>query len=149
MRRGIVAHPEYVGPENVELLREMQFVFLCLDRGTAKKLTVPRLEEFGVPFIDVGMGVYPTDNMLGGVLRITMSTPERRDHFRNRVPFSDGDGHNEYAANIQIADLNALNAALAVIRWKKQFGFYLDLDREHHTTYTIDGNTIINEDRRP
>jgi hypothetical protein len=149
MRRGIVAHPEYVGPENVELLREMQFVFLCLDRGAAKKLTVPRLEEFGVPFIDVGMGVYPTDNMLGGVLRITMSTPERRDHFRNRVPFSDGDGHNEYAANIQIADLNALNAALAVIRWKKQFGFYLDLDREHHTTYTIDGNTIINEDRRP
>jgi hypothetical protein len=149
MRRGIVVHAEYVGPENVELLREMQFVFLCLDRGTAKKLIVPRLEEFGVPFIDVGMGVYATDNMLGGVLRATTSTPERRDHFRSRVPFSDGDGHNEYAQNIQIADLNALNAALAVIRWKKQFGFYLDFDREHHCTYTIDGNTLINEDRRP
>jgi hypothetical protein len=148
MRRGIVVHPEHVGPENVELLREMQFVFLCLDRGPSKKLVVERLEEFGIPFIDVGMGVYETDGMLGGVLRVTTSTPEQRDHFRSRVSFSDGDGHNEYARNIQTADLNALNAALAVIKWKKRFGFYIDLDREHHCTYTIDGNTLTNEDRR-
>lgn len=149
MRRGIVVHPEYVGPQNVDLLREMQFVFLCLDRGTAKKLIVQKLEEFGIPFVDVGMGVYAAENMLAGVLRVTTSTPEQRDHFRKWVPFSDGDEHNEYALNIQIADLNALNAALAVIKWKKRFGFYLDLDREHHCTYTIDGNTLANEDRRP
>jgi hypothetical protein len=148
MRRGIVVHPEHVGPENVELLREMQFVFLCLDRGTSKKLIVERMEEFGIPFIDVGMGIYETDGMLGGVLRVTTSSPEQRDHFRSRVSFSDGDQHNEYARNIQTADLNALNAALAVIKWKKRFGFYIDLDREHHCTYTIDGNTLTNEDRR-
>jgi hypothetical protein len=148
MRGGIVVHPEYVGPENVELLREMQFVFLCLDHGTSKKLIVERLEEFGIPFIDAGMGVYVTDGMLGGVLRVTTSTPEQRDHFRRRVSFSDGDERNEYARNIQTADLNALNAALAVIRWKKRFGFYMDLDREHHCTYTVDGNTLTNEDRR-
>jgi hypothetical protein len=148
MRRGIVVHAEHVGPENVDLLREMQFVFLCLDRGTSKKLTVERLEEFGIPFIDVGMGVYVTDGMLGGIVRVTTSTPEHRDHFRSHVSFSDGDEHNEYARNIQTADLNALNAALAVIKWKKRFGFYMDLDREHHCTYTIDGNTLTNEDRR-
>lgn len=149
LHRGIVVHAEYVGPTNVELLRDMQFVFLCLDRGTAKKMIVERLEEFGIPFIDVGMGVYASGNTLGGILRVTTSTPEQRDHVRNRVPFSDGDGNNEYARNIQIADLNALNAALAVIKWKKHFGFYLDLDREHHCTYTIDGNTLTNEELRP
>jgi hypothetical protein len=95
MRRGIVVHPEYVGPENVELLREMHFVFLCLDRATTKKLIVERLEEFGLPFIDVGMGIYATDNMLGGILRVTTSTPEQRYHFRSRVAFSDGDEHDE------------------------------------------------------
>jgi hypothetical protein len=63
------------------------------------------------------------------------------------VPFSDGDGQNEYALNIQIADLNALNAALAVIKWKKLFGFYVDLDAEHHCSYTIDGNALINDNR--
>jgi hypothetical protein len=149
MRRGIVVHPEYVGPENVELLREMQFVFLCIDRGTSKELIAERLEEFGIPFIDVGMGVYVTDDMLGGVLRVTTSTPGQRGQFRTRVSFSDDDERNEYARNIQTADLNALNAALAVIKWKKHSGFYVDLDREYHCTYTIDGNTLTNEDRRP
>jgi hypothetical protein len=149
MRRGIVVHPEFVGPENVDLLRDMQFVFLCLDRGAAKKLIVQRLEEFGIPFVDVGMGVNAADNTLSGILRVTSSTPEQRDHFRRWVPFSDGDARNEYALNIQIADLNALNAALAVIKWKKLFGFYLDIGREHHCTYTIDGNNLENDDRRP
>jgi hypothetical protein len=45
-----------------------------------------------------------------------------------------------------VADLNALNAALAVIRWKKLFGFYSDLEEEHHSVYVIDGNSIANED---
>lgn len=53
---------------------------------------------------------------------------------------------NEYDVNIQIADLNALNAALAVIKWKKLMGFYQDLDLEHHCTYTIGGNLLHNED---
>jgi hypothetical protein len=149
MHRGIVAHEDYVGPQNVDFLRDMQFVFLYLDRGSAKKLIVERLEVFAILFIDVGMGVYESENMLGGVLRITTSTPEQRAHVRSRVPFSDGDGHNEYALNIQIADLNALSAALAVIKWKKRFCFYLDLDREHHCTYTVDGNALANDDLRP
>jgi hypothetical protein len=42
--------------------------------------------------------------------------------------------------------LNALNAALAVIKWKKLAGFYQDLDFEHHCTYTIGGNMLRNED---
>lgn len=149
MRRGVIVHEEHIGAENVGLLREMQFVFLCLDPEAPKGIIVEKLEEFGVPFVDVGIGVYRTEDMLGGVLRVTTSTPEQRDHLRGRVGFTPGDGHNEYAANIQIAELNALNAALAVIKWKKRFRFYQDLDREHHCTYTIDGNAINNQDRRP
>jgi Domain of unknown function (DUF6791)/ThiF family len=149
MRRGIIAQSDYVGPDNVNLLREMNFVFLCLDRGTPKKLVVERLEEFGIPFVDVGMGLYAADNALAGIVRVTASTARQRKHFRAHVPFSDGDGQNEYALNIQIADLNALNAALAVIKWKKLFGFYVDLDAEHHCSYTIDGNALINDNRHP
>ena len=68
---------------------------------------------------------------------------------RKRISFSDDADRNEYDVNIQIADLNALNAALAVIKWKKLFGFYQDLDHEHHSTYTIGGNMLLNEDRQP
>lgn len=127
----------------------MDFVFLCLDRGKAKKPIVERLEEFGTSFIDVGMGVQSVGDSLLGILRTTTSTAKQREDvpFKGRIPFSDGDGDNEYSRNIQIADLNALNAALAVVKWKKLYGFYLDLEREHFSTYTIDGNALINEDR--
>jgi hypothetical protein len=148
MRRGIIPHEFYTDDSNVDHLREMNFVFLCMDRGEAKKLIVEKLEQWALSFIDVGMGVELTDDALGGILRVTTSTVQKREHVRqkHRIPFSDGDGNDEYSRNIQIADLNALNAALAVIKWKKLFGFYRDLEHEHFSTFTIDGNSLTNED---
>ena len=145
MRNGIFAYESYIGPDNVNELRAVSFVFLCME-GTAKKFIVEKLEEFGLPFIDVGMGVYLSEGSLGGILRVTTSTPTHRDHLRKRVSFENDADRNEYATNIQIAELNALNAALAVIKWKKIEGFYQDLDFEHHCTYTIGGNMLRNED---
>ena len=90
-----------------------------------------------------------TDGCVGGIVSVTTSTPEKRDHIRD----SSGSARptrgagNVYERNIQVADLNALNAALAVIRWKRLRGFYNDLKREHHTLYAIDGNHLLNEDR--
>ncbi len=51
-----------------------------------------------------------------------------------------------YAQNIQVADLNALNACLAVIRWKKLCGFYRDTEGEHFSLFTLDSNHLLNED---
>lgn len=149
MHRNIVANEFYVDDSNIDQLRGLDFVFLCLDKGKPKRLIVEKLEELGTPFIDVGMGVELVDEALHGILRITTSTDKKREHVggKNRIPFSDGDGKDDYSRNIQIADLNALNAALAVIKWKKLFGFYADLENEHFSTYTIDGNMLINEDQ--
>ena len=149
MHRGIFSHTIYIDSTTVEKLKPMSFVFLCLDNGPAKELIVQRLEEFGVPFVDVGMGVYLCENSLGGVVRVTASTVQMRNHIKEkgRISFGEADEINEYNRNIQIADLNALNAALAVIKWKKLMGFYLDLDQEHFSTYTIDGNALTNEDK--
>jgi hypothetical protein len=149
MHRKIFAHGTYIDASNVECLRGMDFVFLCLDQGRAKQVIVEKLEEFGIPFVDVGMGVELIDDGLIGVLRVTTSTTAKREHVRtkNRIAFT-GDGREDlYSRNIQIAELNALNAALAVIKWKKHCGFYVDLEKEHFSTYTIDGNTLTNEDK--
>src|SRR5205807_10192058 len=45
----------------------------------------------------------------------TNRTPER-----NGIAFDTPEGEDVYDLNIQVADLNALNATLAVIRWKKR-----------------------------
>jgi hypothetical protein len=148
MHRNIVAN-DYIDASNVHQLQGMDFVFLCLDRAEARTLIVETLEHLDIPFIDVGMGVELVDEMLHGVLRITTSTAKKREHVRgkNRIPLSEGGGNNDYSRNIQIAELNALNAALAVIKWKKLFGYYSDLEKENFSTYTIDGNSLINEDQ--
>ncbi|WP_066769247.1 ThiF family adenylyltransferase [Sphingobium sp. CCH11-B1] len=148
MRRGIVPHAEYVTAENAAGLQNSQFVFVCIE-GPSKRPVVERLEALGIPFIDVGMGIYQVNGSLGGILRVTASTPAKREHVREkgRITFVGVDDVNEYDKNIQIADLNAMNAAMAVIKWKKLCGFYLDQEGEHFSTYTIGGNDIINEDQ--
>lgn len=149
MRRRIFAYEYDIDESNVNQLREMNFVFICIDKGGAKKIIVEALEEYGVSFIDVGAGIQLVNSSLAGQLRITLSTPTKRNHVRemNRIAFSDGEAEEEYDQNIQIADLNALNAALAVIKWKKLIGFYTDFEKEHNILYVIDGNTVINEDQ--
>jgi hypothetical protein len=148
MHRGMVPHESFVDASNLMLLDDMTFVFICVDDGPAKKVIVERLLDRSIPFVDVGMGVDMRDgNMLAGILRVTTSTTRKNNHVYDRISFaSEGNGLNVYAKNIQIADLNALNAALAVVKWKKLFGFYADLADEHHSAYTIDGNHLTNED---
>lgn len=142
MRKGIVAHNVAIGEDNVHLLREMKFVFICIDKPSAKKLIVERLEEWGIPFIDVGMGIHRTEESLGGIIRTTTSVPSGRDVARGKISFFEADVNNDYALNIQIADLNALNAAMAVIKWKKLFGFYLDSANELNSSYTVELNLL-------
>ncbi|MBT2530428.1 ThiF family adenylyltransferase [Streptomyces sp. ISL-99] len=148
MRRGITPHPFYVDESNAEALRTADFVFLALDSNSARRLITEKLEDYQVSFIDVGMGVYEAQGQLSGLVRVTASTPAQRRHVHDhqRVPLAEGEMPNEYQNNIQIADLNALNATLAVIKWKKLCGFYLDLEQEFHSIYQIDGNILTNED---
>lgn len=147
MHRGIIAHETYISERNVEELAELDFVFIAMDRGIPKRLMVDCLEQHEVPFIDVGVGVQEVDGRLTGLVRVTTSTPGHRRHVHERISFADDTGDNPYATNIQIADLNMMNAAFAVHRWKKWCGFYLDLEGEHSSVYQIDGNAVINEDQ--
>lgn len=149
MRRKIIPHDCFIDEATVEQLNGMSFVFICIDKGTGKRLIVERLEEWGIPFIDVGMGIQlGEDNTLAGIVTVTTSTANKRDHFRGRTAFSDGEAANEYSQNVQIAELNALNAALAVIKWKKLSGYYHDVTKEHWCAYTIRSNQLISEDAR-
>jgi hypothetical protein len=143
MHRGIFTHPA-LDAGNTHLLDGVTFAFICIDAGKARRLIVEKLEVAGVAFIDVGMGLELVQGSLGGILRVTTSTPDRRDEARKRIPFNGGGADDVYASNIQVAELNALTAVLAVVKWKKLIGFYRDLEREHHCTYTTDGNMLVN-----
>lgn len=148
MRSGIVPHPVRIDEANVHLLQGFDFVFVCVDKGSVRKLILDTLRTQGTSFVDVGMGVEVTaDGKLWAVCRITAGTKGNTDHVDNRVPMVDADGDAVYTQNIQIADLNALNAAMAVIKWKKIVGVYEDSEKEHHSTYSTNFHLLTSEER--
>jgi hypothetical protein len=143
MRRNIFAHG-HVTEDTAHDLQGMDFVFVAVDHGPSRELVVDKLQEFRIPFIDVGMGILEAEGSLLGQLRVTLWDPRTGGDTAPNIPYGDG-VDNEYSRNIQIADLNALNAALAVLKWKKFRGFYLDIQNEYQSYYQIDGNCLINE----
>lgn len=145
MRNGVVIHNVFLDESNLHLLDGLDFVFVCIDRGTMKRRVIEHLSAKNTPFVDVGMGVVLNGDRLGGIVRATMSTPGTRASAAPHISYSDEDGEvNEYATNIQISELNALNAAVAVLQFKKLFGLYEDTRRSVYTGYSIpSGETIV------
>src|SRR3546814_12838705 len=84
------------------------------------------------------MGLHLVDGALVGQLRVTTSTPGMREQVRrkNRIPLDAMNVDDVYARNIQVADLNMMNAGLAVVRWKRMRGLYKDLEGEHLSLFT-------------
>ena len=145
MHSMIVAHNIFINNENINGLKGLDFIFISVDNSKARYMIASGLALLTIPFIDVGLGIDEVGNELVGTVRVTLSSPQKNDHLVNRIGSEELD-ENEYATNIQIADLNCLNAALAVIGWKKYVGFYQDLKKEHNQLYFINTSKILNED---
>lgn len=146
-RRGLSGQSEKITDKNLYLLEGLTFVFLCVDQGKAKRAIVDWLLEQKIPFINVGMGITRAPSGLQGMVRLVTCTSSKHDHIARHIAFGEDDeAENEYATNIQIAELNALNAAMAVIRWKKVVGFYRDAGREHYSSFQIATASLLNED---
>jgi len=146
MHRGIVQHDINIDDGNLHFLDGLDFVFVCMDTGDAKRKAVERLTSSGICFIEVGMGVLVTNEKLGGIVRMVCSTPETRQAAAARISYATDDGGlNAYSSNIQSAELNALNAALAVIRWKQHVGIYHDMRKASYRGYSIASGEIVTE----
>lgn len=144
MHLGIVSHPHFVDETSMVALQGFDFVFVCVDTGSARAVISGWLQSNGIAFIDVGMSIelVPETNVLVGTARSTLSTPEQRDHFGKYVPMMIDNEDALYRRNIQVADMNAMNAILAVIKWKQFCGFYADDFSAHHSTYSVSSQSL-------
>lgn len=149
MRRGVVPHEVMIHEDNVMELADFDYVFLCVDRSDVRQLVLRALANTGVNIIDVGMGLNLTDDQesIWGTCRVTASTPSTRDVALARIPRADRD-EELYRSNIQVADFNCLNAALAVAKWKRMSGFYLDDHDEYETTFSVNLNQLSRREQQ-
>lgn len=145
MHKGIRAHPDFITEKNVHQLTGFDFVFICVDKNSVRNRIIDGLKSLGISFIDVGLGVNVENGKLVGIVRTTTGIDNHYSHLIKRISSEDTDD-NDYVTNIQIADLNALNACQAVLKWKKLSGFYQDDSRELHSTYTLSVSMLLNGD---
>lgn len=147
LHRGIVPHPARVTAANVDELAGFDFVFVCVDRGAARRAIAEGLHRLGVPFVDTGIGVGLDAELdeLDGCARVTLVLPGTDWALVERLlPLGDDDEDDVYNKGIQIADLNAFNATMAVLRWKRWAGFYRDARGEINSAYMVEGNMMSN-----
>lgn len=126
---GIVPIHEHITLGNIERLREFDFVFVSVDDGPARLFILQWLMESGTPFVDCGMGL---NRLLGGLNGVVRITGVDRPAFERTVhtPYlpTEKREEDEYRKQAQIAEFNALNACLAVIRFKQHFKLYERLE---------------------
>lgn len=78
------------------------------------------------------MGLKRHGGPISGTLRTTYFPHDRGEAVRNKSYVPETDPPDDvYKSNIQIAELNALNAALAVLRFKQIRGFYAAPDHSN------------------
>ena len=124
---GIQAYGTDVGEENLGQLRSADMVFICVDRGESRRLITDELIRNRRRFIDTGIGMEEQNGQMWGSCRITVfdGRAEREQEVRKRLPVQQRED-DIYDRNIQIVEMNALNAAMAVTAWKQLSGVYRD-----------------------
>ncbi|MDZ4661480.1 MAG: ThiF family adenylyltransferase [Pseudomonadota bacterium] len=126
-RSGLSFQAKFIDLTSKADLEGVTFAFVCVDKGSSRSEIFDLLIGMKIPFIDVGMGLNRKSGLLNGMLRTTYYSTEQGDYIRNKGLASVIDDPNDlYRNNIQISELNALNACLAVIKFKQLRGFYFE-----------------------
>ena len=127
-RHGLLLHSKMLDSTSANDLDGVTFAFVCVDKGSARAEIFRMLIDKGIPFIDVGMGPSLSKRgLIKGMIRTTYYPPANASVIVAMGHAETQDApENVYRTNIQIAELNALNATIAVIRFKQLRGFYED-----------------------
>lgn len=92
------------------------------------------------------MGLNRKHGSLDGMMRATYYSAADAVVMRKRGLAELVDTHEDlYRSNIQIGELNALNACLALIRYKQLRAFYHDTEGSKHTLFGIGDMHIVRE----
>jgi hypothetical protein len=117
-----------------------------VDKGSSRAGIFDLLVAERIPFIDVGMGLNRTRGPINGILRATYYSVEDAQRLRN-MDLAEVADHldDEYRVHVQISELNALNAALAVTKYKQLRGFYFEDESLNSMVFEVGDLKTANE----
>ena len=133
LREGIHPHPIRIdGPATLATFvsaHPLDFAFVCIDQR--KDCDSPRQDEVyaalsqaGIPFLDSGVSITLENNQIRGAVT-TSAYASGSTAWKEAVPNAKVDGDVLGYRNVQLPEVNALAAALAVMEWRRQTGQYV------------------------
>ena len=148
MRKGITIHAEYwQADDHSDAFQDLDFVFVAIDKEETRTALCERLEQMRMPFIDVGMGIELNKGQVRGSCQVFF-TGEDPGRWRIGIPTVEGAGEKDYY-DLQLADMGALNAALAVGTWRRHIGQYEAEEKDWLIRYLMESNDLIKRTEQP
>ena len=147
-RKGISVYGRYWSADKAEDSFEgLDFVFIAVDKTETRTALCEKLEEMKIPFVDAGMGIERRSEQVRGSCQVFFSgkNPER---WRIGIPTVEGAGEKDYY-ELQLADLGALNAALAVGIWRRHIEQYEEEEEDWLIRYRIENNDLLKKTEQP
>jgi hypothetical protein len=149
-RKELTFTPKYVDASCTSEFEGVTFAFVCVDKGESRNGIFDLLLGKKIPFIDVGIGLKRKDGSLKGTVRMTYYSADQGLSTRDKGYAELSTAADDlYRTNIQTAEINALNAALAVVRFKQIRGFYLAERHCHHAVFYTHELNVIGESEDP
>ncbi len=149
-RHGLTVEPLFVDSSSHPSFEGVTFAFVCVDEGPSRAGVFDVLIGKGIPFIDVGMGLKRKEGALTGMARVTHFSTENAAQVRDMgLAELTAKADDMYRTNIQISELNALNASLAVIKFKQLRGFYGENAPSYHLLFDINDFKLVGESELP
>lgn len=145
-REGLDMRRKYVDRSCVDDFKGVTFAFVCVDKGSARAEIFDLLISLHIPFIDVGMGLNRKQGSLSGTIRATYYATDSATRIRDmQLAEMVDDPDDIYRSNVQIAELNALNASIAMIRYKQLRGFYVEDRAPYHLLMGVENMRTFTE----
>jgi molybdopterin/thiamine biosynthesis adenylyltransferase len=137
-RTGLSLEHKFIDETCSEDFEGVTFAFVCVDKGSSRSAIIQLLISLHIPFIDVGMGLSRKSGPLSGMARVVYFPTDQAEDIRDKglVELADVEA-NIYRTNIQISELNAINACMAVIKFKQIRGFYLEKNPSYHLLFNL------------
>lgn len=143
-RHGLTIKPLFIDETSAAELDGVTFAFVSVDKGSSRKRIIDLLIAKNIPFIDIGMGLKRHGGPISGTIRTTYFPRDSGQAVRSKCYVPETDPPDDvYKSNIQIAELNAMNAALAVLRFKQIRGFYAGPVPLNQMLLTVDNLSLL------
>ena len=154
LREGIFPHA--VGIDSPSMFGEflsshpVDFAFVCIDQkkdsdSPRQDVVYEALSEAEIPFIDSGVSITLEDDTVSGAVT-TSFYAEGSEAWREAIPNARVEGNVPGYRNVQLPEVNALAASLAVMEWRRRTEQYVSESASFLHKFRLETPRIIKVD---